>query len=106
LEVYFKVLSQHLITKPEESCKAMDSTTPDKPGCVCLRDAVVLSLVQSCSQTKLYIKYYECLVTSQVAEHQMKWYSDYNNPDERSCGPLAHPNIFGSTEEKGKTTKI
>jgi hypothetical protein len=35
----------------------------------------------------------------------MKQYSDYN-PVGSSCGPLAHPNIFGSTEEKGKTTKI
>jgi hypothetical protein len=36
----------------------------------------------------------------------MKWYSDYNNPVGRSCGPLAQPNLFGSTEDKGKTTKI
>jgi len=36
----------------------------------------------------------------------MKQYSDYNNLVGSSCGPLAHPNIFGSTEEKGKPTKI
>jgi len=84
----------------------MDSTMPHKPGCTCLREVVVFSLVPPCSQTELYIKYYKHLVTSLVAEHQMKRYSDDNNPAGSSCGPLVHPNIFGSTEEKGKTTKI